>query len=76
VSGTYAGGLKAAKRNLEKNPNFYKEIGRIGGRNGRTGGFYKREECDCEVLDGPHTKPMCQGKIGGTISRRNKGAKI
>ena len=38
------GGLKAAKKNLAKNPNFYKEIGAKGGRNGRTGGFAANPE--------------------------------
>lgn len=32
MAGTVAGGKKAAATNLKKNPNFYKEIGSIGGR--------------------------------------------
>ena len=39
MSGTRAGGLKAATKNLANNPNFYAEIGAKGGRNGHTGGF-------------------------------------
>lgn len=40
MSGTRAGGLKARQTNLLKHgPNFYKEIGRMGGKNGHTGGF-------------------------------------
>ena len=39
MAGTVAGGKKAAAKNLQNNPNFYREIGRIGGRNGNTGGF-------------------------------------
>ena len=31
MAGTRAGGLKAAANNLKKNPNFYRDIGRIGG---------------------------------------------
>ena len=38
-AGTRSGGLKARDANLAKNPNFYREIGRKGGRNGNTGGF-------------------------------------
>lgn len=70
MSGTRAGGLKAAKKNLAKNPSFYKEIGRRGGLNGTTGGFYTREECNCSTFRFNHTKPMCAGAKGGTISRR------
>lgn len=44
MSGTKAGGLKAAAKNLANNPNFYKEIGAIGGRNGHTGGFASNPE--------------------------------
>ena len=39
MAGTVAGGKKAAAKNLQNNPNFYRDIGRIGGRNGNTGGF-------------------------------------
>lgn len=37
--GTIEGGKKAAAKNKANNPNFYREIGRKGGRNGHTGGF-------------------------------------
>lgn len=39
MAGTVEGGLKAAKKNLARDPNFYKRIGAIGGRNSNTGGF-------------------------------------
>lgn len=40
MSGTKAGGLKAAKTNKELHgENFYAEIGRKGGQNGHSGGF-------------------------------------
>ena len=44
MAGTRAGGLKAAAKNKANNPNFYKEIGKKGGQNGRTGGFYNDPE--------------------------------
>ena len=44
MAGTKAGGVKAAQRNLAKNPNFYRDIGKIGGRNGHTGGFASNPE--------------------------------
>jgi len=70
MAGTRSGGLKAAQKNLKKDPNFYKNIGRVGGQNGNTGGFATRSECNCDLIDGPHTKPMCAGKRGGSKSRR------
>ena len=39
MAGTKAGGLKAAKKNLARDPNFYAKIGAKGGKNGKTGGF-------------------------------------
>lgn len=40
MSGTKLGGLKACQTNKERyGPDFYKEIGRKGGKNGHTGGF-------------------------------------
>ncbi len=62
MAGTSAGGKAAAKRNIEKyGPNFYAEIGRKGGKNGRTGGFFANRELAREA-----------GRKGGRISRRTK----
>ena len=36
MAGTKAGGLKAAQKNLARDPDFYAKIGRKGGKNGRT----------------------------------------
>lgn len=44
MSGTRVGGLKAAAKNLTRDPNFYAKIGAKGGRNGNTGGFYANRE--------------------------------
>lgn len=61
MSGTKAGGMKAAKTNLEKHgADFYKRIGHIGGQNGHTGGF--------AAMD-PERVREC-GRKGGRISRR------
>jgi general stress protein YciG len=61
MAGSREGGLKAARKNLEKNPNFYRDIGRIGGRNGTTGGFAAKPELARIV-----------GAKGGRISKRGK----
>lgn len=58
--GTKAGGIKAAKKNLELHgKDFYKRIGSIGGRQGHTGGFAANKELARRA-----------GKIGGLLSRR------
>ena len=64
MSGTKAGGLLAAKKNLEKNPNFYREIGMIGGRLGHDGGFAAGEE--------GRQRAIWAGAKGGAISRRRR----
>lgn len=60
MSGTKAGGLKAAQTNLEKyGKDFYRNIGRTGGQNGHTGGFYANPAL-----------ARIAGAKGGKISRR------
>jgi general stress protein YciG len=45
MAGTKAGGLKAAATNkLKHGEDFYARIGKIGGRNGTTGGFAANRE--------------------------------
>ena len=62
MSGTKAGGLKAAKTNkLLHGDNFYRSIGAKGGRNGHTGGFAANREL-----------ARIAGAIGGHISKRGK----
>ena len=61
MAGTKAGGLKAAQKNLQKDPNFYAKIGAKGGKNGHTGGFAANPEL-----------ARVAGRKGGMISRRTK----
>lgn len=62
MSGTKEGGAKAAKTTIEKyGADYYRRIGAIGGRNGRTGGFYNNRELARRA-----------GAIGGAKSRRKK----
>lgn len=61
MSGTKAGGMKAAATNkLRHGDDFYARIGRRGGQNGHTGGF-------CSMT--PEQRAEC-GRKGGSISRR------
>lgn len=71
MAGTREGGRKAAKTNIERHgKDFYRELGRIGGRNGHTGGFADPNQ-DQNGLTGPE-RAKYYGRIGGTISRRGK----
>ena len=61
MAGTKAGGVKAAAKNLQRDPDFYAKIGRKGGMNGHTGGFAANPEL-----------ARIAGARGGRISRRTK----
>ena len=64
MAGTKAGGIKAAAKNLARDPDFYAKIGKIGGRNGTTGGFAENRE-----------RARWAGQIGGRKSRRGPSKK-
>ena len=65
MAGTKAGGQKAAATNKAKyGPDFYARIGQMGGKLGRTGGFYVNRDLAREA-----------GRIGGRISRRGVAKK-
>lgn len=60
MAGTVAGGKAAAATNKAKyGADFYGRIGAIGGKRGRTGGFYANREL-----------ARVAGAKGGRISRR------
>lgn len=63
MPGTKAGGLKAAQKNKERDPDFYKKIGSRGGSAEKKApaGF----AADRELAS-------IAGRKGGTISRRTK----
>lgn len=64
MAGTQKGGAKAADTNKKKyGPDFYARIGSMGGKLGRTGGFYANRELAREA-----------GRKGGLKSRRTKKA--
>ncbi len=63
--GTKVGGLKAAATNLERHgKDFYREIGRKGGKNGHTGGFAANPAL-----------ARIAGAKGGKINRRGPSKK-
>lgn len=65
MTGTIAGGKKAAATNKAKHgEDFYTRIGKKGGMNSYTGGFYANPEL-----------ARIAGRKGGRISRRGKSKK-
>lgn len=74
MAGNREGGLKTAKTIIEKHgKDFYREIGRKGGRNGHLGGFAS-EVIGRDGLTG-WQRAKTAGRKGGTISRRGKSKK-
>ena len=68
MAGTQAGGRKAAKKLTQREPNFFKRIGKMGGHANNTGGFAS-EKVGKDGLTGSQRAKKA-GKIGGTISKR------
>lgn len=62
MAGTLKGGKRAAQTNKKRyGEDFYRRIGSIGGKNGKTGGFYNNREL-----------AMRAGRIGGLKSKRRR----
>lgn len=62
MAGTKIGGKAAAETNKKKHgADFYARIGAMGGKKGRTGGFFANRDLAREA-----------GRKGGRISRRTK----
>lgn len=69
MAGTKAGGAKSAIANkLRHGKDFYARIGRMGGKNGTTGGFAS-EKVGKDGLTG-YERAKIVGSIGGAKSRR------
>lgn len=62
MSGTIIGGQKAKITNTKKNPNFYREIGKLGGQ-------VSHPETRYFAMNPAAAK--IAGKKGGTISKRS-----
>jgi hypothetical protein len=67
MSGTYEGGLKAAKKNKQNDPNHYHKIGKIGGTKSRGGGFADKE-IGIDGLTGQE-RAIIVGRKGGMAHR-------
>jgi len=61
MSGTPQGAAKAVAKILDRDPDFFRRIGAVGGSRGTTGGFAANRELAAEA-----------GRKGGRISRRGK----
>ena len=74
MSGSRTGGLKAAKKNRELyGDDWYAEIGRKGGKRGKTGGFASHI-VGKDGLTGRERAELAGAK-GGKISRKPKKLK-
>lgn len=61
MAGNHTGGVKTRDKNLARDPDFYRKIGAIGGKNGHTGGFAANPEL-----------AKIAGAKGGKKSKRGK----
>ena len=73
MAGTKAGALKTKAKNLAKDPDYYKNIGRKGGKASITGGFAS-QAIGSDGLTGLE-RARIAGAKGGFISRRGKSKK-
>lgn len=69
MSGTRQGAARAVATIKEKDPDFYKRIGQLGGRKGTSGGYYYAKLHYSE--DDPR-HPKNAGYKGGKLSKRSK----
>lgn len=73
MAGNRVGGLKAAAKNLERDPEFYAKIGAKGGKAGHTGGFAD-DSVGADGLTG-RERARIAGQKGGKISKRGPAIK-
>ena len=74
MSGTVEGGRKAYLTNISKyGADYYANLGQIGGRRSRNGGFASRK-VGVDGLTGPQRARLA-GQKGGKISRRGPSLK-
>ena len=74
MSGTKAGGIRAAATNKAKyGKDFYSIQGRKGGLKTGIKGFAIANPCSCTEIVGQHKKAVCAGKKGGKLGHEGKG---
>lgn len=69
MSGNAIGGKKTAQANLAKNPNYYSDIGKIGGKSGKAEGTIKG------FATMSSEKRLLAGRKGGLTSRKGRAVK-
>ena len=72
MSGTREGGLKAAQKNRERDPDFYKKIGSKGGKKTGPKGFAYDDRSWFDKLKGVPSRAQLAGRKGGKVSKRTK----
>lgn len=70
IAGTKSGGVQAAITNKQRDPDFYRKIGSVGGKRSNNGGFGSKK-VGADGLTGLERARMA-GKIGGELSKRTK----
>lgn len=68
MAGTKEGAAKARQTILARDPDFYSNIGRVGGKNSTTGGFASITISEDGTTG--HDRARASGSIGGKISKR------
>ena len=68
MSGTLSGAIKARDKILARDPDHFRRIGKLGGKNGNTGG-YASDKVGKDGLTG-RERAIVAGALGGRISRR------
>lgn len=74
MPGTRTGGLKAAQTNIKNDPDFYRKIGKIGGKATGPKGFAVDDRSLWDKLIGKPKRASIAGSKGGRISRRRRVA--
>lgn len=69
MSGNRAGGLLAAKKNLARDPYFYKKAGKIGGLVPTPNGGFASNKVGKDGLTG-RQRAIIKGRLGGQVSKR------
>lgn len=69
MAGTKAGGIQARDKNLANDPDYYRNIGRVGGSKGAKDGAVKGFAANKELA-------RRAGSLGGAKSKRPKKGEI